>query len=135
MARNTTSQFTTIPALGHVPERELERFESLSTVVRIEAGDALMRQGAFGNEVALVLSGELLVDRDGEAIAVLSPGAVVGEQALLLNEPRNATVTAATSTLVAVMNRREFSTVLEECPTVAREILQTAVARAVAAVN
>ncbi len=75
------------------------------------------------------------VERDGEAVAVLTPGAIVGEQAVLLNLPRNASVTAGTDVRVAAMNRREFSTALDQCPQIARTILNSALERAGAGLN
>lgn len=119
-----------LPGLADAPREEIRALEKLTTPVRLAAGRVLMHQGAFGNEAHILIEGELLVERDGEAVAMLTPGAVVGEQAVLLNEPRNATVTAATDVLVAAMNRREFSTLLDQCPTLARTILSSAMARA-----
>lgn len=133
--RQTPSSVSEVAAALNLPASEADSLDSLTTPVSIPAGRVLMRQGAFGNEVVLLIQGELLVERDGEAIAVLSPGAIVGEQAVLLNEPRNATVSAAVRCLVAVMNRREFSTMLEQCPTLGRHVLSTAVVRAGAAIN
>ena len=117
-------------AFADAPRSEVKALEALTTPIQLEAGSVLMHQGAFGNEAHILLAGELLVERDGEAIAILSPGAVVGEQAVLLNEPRNATVTAATDVVVAAMNRREFSTLLERCPSLGRSILDSAALRA-----
>ena len=91
-----------------------------------------MRQGHFGNEAHIVLEGELLVERDGQVVAMVGAGSAVGEHALLLNEPRNATVTAATDAVVAAMSRSEFSTLLEKCPTIGRRILETALVRSAA---
>lgn len=114
------------------PDSELERLRELSTIADLPAGRVLMRQGAFGNEVLLLISGELLVERDGDPIAVVTPGAVVGEQAVMLNAPRNATVRAATDVSVLAMNRSEFNAVLDECPVIARNILTEAVTRTAA---
>ena len=76
--------------------------------------------------------GDIVIERDGDAIAMVGPGTVVGEQALLLNEPRNATVTAASDVVVAAMSRREFTSILEACPTIGRRILNEALTRAAA---
>lgn len=130
IGRRTTSAISRFGQAMHLPAGEIRALDALTTTLRIPAGSVIIKQGAFGNEALLLIEGELLVDRDGEPVAVLSPGAIVGEQAVLLNEPRNATVTAATDVVVAAMNRREFSTVLEQCPALGRDILGTAVRRA-----
>lgn len=113
-----------------VPTVELQRLDELSTAVSIPAGTILMREGNFGREVLLVVRGQMLVERGGEPVAVVEAGSVVGEQAVLLNARRNATVSAATDAEVLAMSPCEFDSVLEDCPTIARYILKTAVAHA-----
>lgn len=130
MIRQKRTSLSNLPQFSDVSRSERARFESLSTVLAIPAGGVLMEEGAFGNEAMLVLEGDLVIQRDGEAVAMVGPGAVVGEQALLLNEPRNATVTAVSDVVVAAMSRREFTSILEACPTVGRRILNVALARA-----
>lgn len=110
-------------------DEELDRLDRLTTMIDMPEGRVLMREGSFGNEVLLLVAGELLVERDGEAVAVIRPGNVVGEQAVILNAPRNATVRAATDVTILAMTRAEFNSVLDECPSVARNILEEALHR------
>ncbi len=129
MNRRHPSPLGTTPPFDETPRRELREFESLSTIVTLDEGQTLMFEGAFGNDVLILTEGRLEISRGGESVAVVEPGAVVGEQALLLHEPRNATVTASTDCTVAAMTRHEFSSVLDRCPHIAKEILQSAVDR------
>ncbi len=130
MATKNRTAIRNLPAFARVSRAEQTRFESLSTVLALPAGDVLMQEGAFGNEAMLVLEGDLVIERNGDVVAMVGPGSVVGEAALLLNEPRNATVTAASDVVVAAMSRREFSSILEMCPGVGRTILETTLRRA-----
>ena len=109
---------------------ELEVLSRLSTRIDVKEGSVLMREGAFGNEVLLLVQGQLLVERDGELIASAAPGAVVGERAVILNEPRGATVRVAKDSTILAMTRSEFNTLLAECPSIARNILEEALSRA-----
>ena len=129
--KSPSSRFRSFAFAQSASNAELRRLDRLSTTVHIPAGRVLMRQGDFGNEVLLLVDGELMVERDGEAVAVVTPGAAVGEQAVILNAPRNATVRAATDATILALNRSEFHSVLEECPTIGRNILSEAFARAV----
>jgi CRP-like cAMP-binding protein len=52
---------------------------------------------------------------------------------LIVNQPRNATIRAASDMRVLVMNSREFSSVLSQSPEVAVKILKTVVARLIKA--
>jgi len=66
----------------------------------LAAGQILVHQGEAPAELAppvyLILDGVLSVDVDGEAVAEVGAGAVVGERALLERGRRTATLTAAT---------------------------------------
>ena len=109
---------------------ELEVLSRLSTRIDVKEGSVLMREGAFGNEVLLLVQGQLLIERDGELIASAAPGAVVGERAVILNEPRGATVRVAKDSTILAMTRSEFNTLLAEGPSIARNILEEALSRA-----
>jgi hypothetical protein len=97
------------PAIVTAVETELER--SLhSGVMRgsakpqirsIKEGDTLVKQGETGTEVFLILDGMFVVEADGNAIAEVGPGAIVGERASLLNGTRTATLWARTPGRVA----------------------------------
>jgi Cyclic nucleotide-binding domain len=97
------------PAIVTAVETELER--SLhSGVMRgsakpqirsIKEGDTLVKQGEAGTEVFLILDGMFVVEADGNQIAEVGPGAVVGERAALLNGTRTATLWARTPGRVA----------------------------------
>lgn len=98
------------PALVTTAESELERQLSEQImrggrrpeVRRLVAGEVLTRQGATGDELYLLLDGVLRVDVDGEELADVGPGAVLGERALLERGRRTSTLTAVTAARVAV---------------------------------
>ena len=110
--------------------QELETLCTLTTRIDVKKGSILMHQGAFGNEVLLLVHGQLVIEKDGKLIASIAPGAVVGERAVILNEPRDATVRAAFDSTILAMSRSEFNTLLAECPSIARNILEEALTRA-----
>jgi hypothetical protein len=98
------------PALVSEVETALERQLSMQIMRagyrpelrRLRPGDQLTRQGEFDTELFLLLDGVLRADVDGEPVAEVGPGAVVGERALFQNGRRTATLTATTRCLVAV---------------------------------
>jgi hypothetical protein len=75
---------------------------------KVVAGDALVRQGDVGDELFLLLDGVLGVDVDGERLAELGPGAVIGERALLEGGLRTSTLHALTACKVAVAQADEI---------------------------
>ena len=91
-------------------ESELERI--LSKVImqggskpeirRLRSGMALTQQGEEGDELYLVLDGVLSVEVDGEALAEVGPGTILGERAILEGGMRTSTLRAVTPVKVAV---------------------------------
>jgi len=69
----------------------------------LEPDETLVDQGAPGDELYLVLDGVLGVEVDGEEIAEIGPGAIVGEKALLEGGTRTATLRAQTRGRIAVI--------------------------------
>jgi CRP/FNR family transcriptional regulator, cyclic AMP receptor protein len=93
-------------------DRELAAVEQLADTVDVPAGHVLMRQGASGGEMFVIASGEVVVDRDGNEVATLGPGSVVGEMALLSEGPRTATVTTTEPSTLFVLAHREFHSLM-----------------------
>jgi hypothetical protein len=99
------------PAVVTAAESDLERRLSREIMVagaapkrkQLEPGETLVEQGAPGDELYLLLDGVLGVEVDGEEVAEVGPGALVGERALLEGGTRKATLRAATRTRVAVV--------------------------------
>ena len=70
-------------------------------LIKVEEGSKLIEQGQPGETIYLVLDGMLRVDVDGEEVAELGPGAIVGERAVLEGGFATSTVTAITPVRVA----------------------------------
>lgn len=85
-------------------ETELERCLSSSIMRtsgrtqrrRLKSGETLYRQGDDGADLFLVLDGVASVEVDGEILAEMGPGAVLGERAVIEGGHRTATVRAVT---------------------------------------
>ena len=98
------------PALITAVETALER--QLSTTImqsgkqpairKLAEGDLLTEQGKEGSELFLVLDGVLSVEVNGESLAEVGPGAVMGERAILEGGRRTSTLRAVTPCKVAV---------------------------------
>ena len=86
----------------------LRRLASSLGEQQAAAGDAVVRQGEEGEVVYVIAEGRVAVTRDGEAVAELGPDATFGETALILDVPRNATVTALEPLLLRTLGRGPF---------------------------
>jgi len=104
------------PTLVTEVESALER-EMSATIMRagrrprvrkVKAGGTLTEQGALDDEVFLLLNGVVQVEVDGEVLAQLGPGAVVGERAVLEGGRRTSTLRAVTAAKVAVASAEDL---------------------------
>ena len=86
----------------------LRRLASSLGEQRAVVGEAIVRQGDDGEVVYVIVEGCVAVSRDGEPVAELGPNETFGEAALILDAPRNATVTALEPLLLRTLGRRPF---------------------------
>jgi hypothetical protein len=104
------------PALVTEVETALERLLSSAvmrggrkpSVRKIKEGHTLTEQGEAGDELFLLLDGVLRVEVDGERLAELGPGAILGERAILEGGLRTCTLRAVTPCKVAVAGAGEL---------------------------
>jgi CRP/FNR family transcriptional regulator, cyclic AMP receptor protein len=114
-----------IPLFAGFDRHHLERLGMLTEEVDVPAGKVLIRQGELGDDLMIIYSGQVVVDRDGARVNQLGPGEFFGEIALIERGPRTATVTAEAPCRLLVINHRDFHAVMEEFPDVAARVLMT----------
>jgi CRP-like cAMP-binding protein len=113
-----------VQLLSNCGKGELARIAALTTEIEIPAGRVLMHQGDPGRECFVIEEGTARVSIRGRKGTTMGPGDCFGEMALLLHPARrSATVTAESDMRLLVLSSREFSTLLEEVPSVARKVL------------
>ena len=99
------------PTLVTAVESELERDLSASIMRsgaklerrNLDSGEALVHEGEEGRELFLLLDGMVDVEVNGDVVAEIGPGALLGERALLEGGKRTATLWASTPISVAVI--------------------------------
>lgn len=122
-------QLAEIELFSELSKRELRKVASFMTTVNVKAGRNLTVQGQAGREFMIISEGEATVRRNGRVIARFAPGDFFGELAVIAGVPRTATVTADTDMVIEALNRREFTSLLDESALVARKVLVGAVKR------
>ena len=100
-------------------ERELAgtimRSGAASKPSRLDVDDTLTEQGEPGNELFLLLDGVLAVEVDGETVAEVGPGSILGERAVVEGGKRTATLRAVTAAKVVSVTADEVEpSALEE---------------------
>lgn len=107
----------TIGLLSVFHEGELQRIASEGVERLFGVGEPIVRQGASGESLFVLLQGHVEVTaRNGESpptrLATLNPGDYFGEMSLLTGAPRSATVTALEETRVLEISKDSFGRIM-----------------------
>jgi CRP-like cAMP-binding protein len=113
-----------VPLFSRCSKRELSQIGTLADEIELPEGTVAVREGGYGQEFFVLVSGTAEVTKKGKVVAKLGPGDWFGEIALLHNAPRNATVTATSPLAALVVSHRDFSSLLATSPQIQSKILQ-----------
>ena len=113
-----------MPLFARLTERELLRVMQAVEVREYLDGEVVIREGDKGDELFIVLDGNVRVTRGDAVLTDLGPGEHVGEMALIRSVPRSATVSAfgGTAELIAI-RRADFFEILRKEHEVAVKML------------
>jgi signal transduction histidine kinase len=123
----------TFPLFGGLSDEALERIVEGATPLELAPGEVLVDEGALGDCVYLLLSGQVDVSkRSGErdlVIATRGPGEIIGELAVIQGGYRAATVRATQPTRALRISGALFEETLLPSPGVAPRLLKIALQR------
>lgn len=110
-------------------KKELKEISKSSQVRTYSAGTTIFSQGDTGVGLYVLKSGKVRImqahnpDRAEEEIAILGPGDVLGEMALLDDLPRSASVIAVEEVTALLLPVWEFRGILRAHPDIALKLL------------
>ncbi len=121
MSAPATPELSTIEVLiflkkvglfGHLDLEDLFRLKEITSEVRFNEGDVIIRDGESGSTAYIIVKGMVEVYREsskGEILlATFESTQYFGEMAIVENEPRSASVRAKTPCLLLKLNGPEF---------------------------
>jgi len=101
-----------VPLLKRLPKDQHPLIAGACETQEFKKGQTVIRQGVEGHELFVIRSGEASVLSDSEygvqKIATLVSGDYFGENSLLRDEPRSATIVAETALLTFTITREKF---------------------------
>jgi len=96
------------------------------------AGQVLVREGATGGSLFVVLAGRVAISRGGRRMAELESGALLGELAMLDGRPRTASAIVSEDARLLVVPGSAVRSLLEVRPGLRERLAQTAQSRLLA---
>jgi signal transduction histidine kinase len=122
-----------VPIFSELSDAEAEELWHSGRRVLAAPGELIIREGAPGDTLFIILSGLLEVtkhDDDREiTLATRGAGDVLGEMSLLERTPRTASVRASQPSELLVIGQEEFRQLLAKRPEAAATLLRTVMAR------
>lgn len=122
-ARARLAMLAPMPMFAHCSERELRAVAQAACPRRFAAGNTVFREGDHGEDLFLLVSGRVRIERQGQPLATLGPGSNFGEMAMLDDRTRSATAVALEDSELLVLHRDAFYAMLRSNPNLAMKIL------------
>lgn len=104
------------------PGPDLAGIASLASVVHLETDEVVFEQGDDGDAFYLVVRGGICITRGQLELAVLGSREGFGEMAILDQDTRSATATAAEPSTLLRIDQHSFNRLIEQNPAVARGV-------------
>jgi CRP/FNR family cyclic AMP-dependent transcriptional regulator len=112
-----------IPIFSRLSDEEANRLAAFATETSVAEGQILMKQGDYSTELIAIEEGSADVIQDGQKIASLKDGDLIGEMGLIEREQRNADVIATSPMRVMKLTHWEIRRMSEETLSRIKEIV------------
>lgn len=97
------------PVFSRIPSSQLQELFARFEKVPVESGERIVKEGAKGDYFYVIASGTCRVtNRSGSVDVALSAGDYFGEEALISNAPRNASVMMTSDGVLKRLNADDF---------------------------
>ena len=110
-----------VPLFADLPPADLKQVAAIAAERLYPSGEVLAREGEPGDEMYIVVSGEVMVVTQApgvgeQEIARRKSGDYVGEMAIISREPRMASLVAAGELRTLCIDQKQFEGILRERP-------------------
>jgi len=92
--------------------------------LEMSAGTILFTEGEAGNEMFIVIKGEVRLSINNETLGTELDGGIVGEMALIDGSKRSATATAITDCQLVPLTEDDFMSLVSEQPAFALHVMR-----------
>lgn len=114
-----------VPLFAGMSTRELGRVAGIAEEVVVPKGEIVLKEGEFGDSMFVIVDGSVVIHRADVNLNSLKPGDYLGEMSILDGEPRSASATATSDTLLLRINQSEFHEILSSSFEAVRAIFRT----------
>jgi DASS family divalent anion:Na+ symporter len=124
-----SERLRTVDLLSQLDRVALARLAGYMVPLAFAAGDVICREGDPADGLYIVVRGTLGIyatdDRGERQVNAIGPGHYVGELALLVDQPRSATIRAESAGEILRLDREQFLELLDHDPAAAKAVAAT----------
>jgi signal transduction histidine kinase len=128
-----TEQLATVPLFAGLPAEDLARLCEGVSEVHLSGGETLFEEGDVGTSAYVIAEGDIEIVKISAGrdvlLAVLGPGHVIGEMALLREMPRMATGRARSEATLLEIPKTSLDGLLDSSPVASRRLLDVVLDR------
>lgn len=108
-----------------MPEDEVDALAAISEIRQFDGGMTMVRQFDKSKDLMIIIEGGARVNTfSGERIIELGPGSIVGEMAILDDQPRSATVLSVGTTKVVFISGEKLQALTNAYPSIELAMLR-----------
>lgn len=118
-----------VDLFAKLSHQHLNALGQVTDKVTVAADRDLLTEGSVATHMSIIIDGEAAVHVGGKPIVLLGAGDVVGEFAMIDDEPTSATVTTTAETTIWHIARSGFTPIWDRNPEMARPLLDATIAK------
>jgi serine/threonine protein phosphatase PrpC len=111
-----------LPLFRHLSYKETVSVLAIAEARALEPNVEVVREGAAGDEMFVLSSGRVTVERNGATIAELGAGGFFGEMSLVDDMPRSATVRTLERSELLVLEKKDMIALMQREPVLGLKI-------------
>jgi serine/threonine protein phosphatase PrpC/CRP-like cAMP-binding protein len=120
---NRVEVLRAMPLFKHLTYKEIMRLLNVTVVRSFAVGDQIVTEGTDGDELFIILSGQIRLHKGEAFITHLGRGAHLGEMSLVDRSPRSASATAEEPSRALMLRRKDFFEIIRKEPVLATKLL------------
>lgn len=106
------------------PVDQLVHLIQIARIQKLPENTEFIKEGQTGDELFIIMEGEVSVSKKGKEIARLRIGDCIGELSIIDKEPRSATVKTTKQSLLLSLKRNDFLLTVKSNPVIAINVMK-----------
>src|SRR5262249_870449 len=92
--------------------------------IKFDAGQSIFKEGDVGDNMYVVVDGEVDLTVHGKPVETVKEGGILGEMALIEHKPRTASATARTNCSLVPVSEKRFLFLIQQTPFFAQFVMR-----------